>query len=170
MAISKSKKQDLVAELSELLASAKMSVFANYTGLTVAETQELRRAARAQGVKIKVVKNRLVRVAMKSNDGLKELDSSSLKGQVLYAFSDEDEVVPAKVLADFAKTHPALKLMGAFNADGIMNEAEAEVFANLPTKNELIAQVVATLQSPLDGILSGINGLGSLLNAVEASK
>ncbi len=170
MAISKSKKQDLVAELNELLASAKMSVFANYTGLTVAETQELRRAARAQGVKIKVVKNRLVRVAMKSNDGLKELDSSSLKGQVLYAFSDEDEVVPAKVLADFAKTHPALKLMGAFNADGIMNEAEAEVFANLPTKNELIAQVVATLQSPLDGILSGINGLGSLLNAVEASK
>ena len=170
MAISKSKKQDLVAELNELLASAKMSVFANYTGLTVVETQELRRAARAQGVKIKVVKNRLVRVAMKSNDGLKELDSSSLKGQVLYAFSDEDEVVPAKVLADFAKTHPALKLMGAFNADGIMNEAEAEVFANLPTKNELIAQVVATLQSPLDGILSGINGLGSLLNAVEASK
>lgn len=170
MAISKSKKQDLVAELNELLASAKMSVFANYTGLTVAETQELRRAARAQGVKIKVVKNRLVRVAMKSDDGLKELDSSSLKGQVLYAFSDEDEVVPAKVLADFAKTHPALKLMGAFNADGIMNEAEAEVFANLPTKNELIAQVVATLQSPLDGILSGINGLGSLLNAVEASK
>ena len=170
MAISKSKKQDLVAELNELLASAKMSVFANYTGLTVAETQELRRAARAQGVKIKVVKNRLVRVAMKSNDGLKELDSSSLKGQVLYAFSDEDEVVPAKVLADFAKTHPALKLMGAFNADGIMNEAEAEVFANLPTKNELIAQVVATLQSPLDGILSGINGLGSLFNAVEASK
>lgn len=170
MAISKSKKQDLVAELNELLASAKMSVFANYTGLTVAETQELRRAARAQGVKIKVVKNRLVRVAMKSNDDLKELDSSSLKGQVLYAFSDEDEVVPAKVLADFAKTHPALKLMGAFNADGIMNEAEAEVFANLPTKNELIAQVVATLQSPLDGILSGINGLGSLLNAVEASK
>ena len=170
MAISKSKKQDLVAELNELLASAKMSIFANYTGLTVAETQELRRAARAQGVKIKVVKNRLVRVAMKSNDGLKELDSSSLKGQVLYAFSDEDEVVPAKVLADFAKTHPALKLMGAFNADGIMNEAEAEVFANLPTKNELIAQVVATLQSPLDGILSGINGLGSLLNAVEASK
>ena len=170
MAISKSKKQDLVAELNELLASAKMSVFANYTGLTVAETQELRRAARAQDVKIKVVKNRLVRVAMKSNDGLKELDSSSLKGQVLYAFSDEDEVVPAKVIAYFAKTHPALKLMGAFNADGIMNEAEAEVFANLPTKNELIAQVVATLQSPLDGILSGINGLGSLLNAVEASK
>ena len=100
MAISKSKKQDLVAELNELLASAKMSVFANYTGLTVAETQELRRAARAQGVKIKVVKNRLVRVAMKSNDGLKELDSSSLKGQVLYAFSDEDEVVPAKTGSD----------------------------------------------------------------------
>jgi large subunit ribosomal protein L10 len=170
MAISTAKKTDLVAELNELLASAKMAVFANYTGLTVAETQELRRAARAAGVKIKVVKNRLVRVAMKQNDGLKDLDSSSLKGQVLYAFSDEDEVVPAKVLADFAKTHPAMKLMGAFNADGVMSDAEAEVFANLPTKNELIAQVVATLQSPLDGILSGINGLGSLLNAVEASK
>ena len=168
MAISKSKKQDLVAELNELLANAKMSVFANYTGLTVAETQELRRAARAAGVKIKVVKNRLVRVAMKANEGLKDLDSSSLKGQVLYAFSDDDEVVPAKILADFAKTHPALKLMGAFNADGVMSEAEANVFASLPTKNELIAQVIATLQSPVNDVVNALNPLGSLVNALES--
>lgn len=168
MAISKEKKSTLIAELNELLASAKMSVFANYTGLTVAETQELRRTARADGVTIKVVKNRLVRVAMKQINGLKDLDSTSLKGQVLYAFSNDDEVVPAKILANFAKTHPALKLMGAFNADGMMNEAETSTFAALPTKNELIAQVVATLQSPINDVVNALNPLGSLVNALEA--
>lgn len=168
MAISKEKKSTLVAELNELLSNAKMSVFANYTGLTVAETQELRRAARAVGVKIKVVKNRLMRVAMKNDKSLKDLDSSNLKGQVLYAFSDEDEVLPAKILADFAKKHPALKLMGAFNASGVMNEAEANVFAALPTKDELIAQVVATLQSPLNDVVNALNPLGSLVNALES--
>ena len=64
MAISKDKKQQLVADLNELLSDAKMTVFAKYQGLTVAEMQELRKAARENDVKIKIVKNRLVRVAM----------------------------------------------------------------------------------------------------------
>ena len=166
MAISRSKKQDLVAELNALLDGAKMTVFANYTGLTVAETQELRRAARAQNVSIKVAKNRLVRVAMEQHAALKELDSSALRGQAIYAFSDDDEVLPAKVLADFAKTHPALKLVGAFNPDGVMSTEEVQAFATLPSKNELIAQVVATLQSPLNDVVSALNPLGGLVNAL----
>ena len=60
MAISKDKKQQLVADLNELLSDAKMTVFAKYQGLTVAEMQELRKAARENNVKIKIVKNRLV--------------------------------------------------------------------------------------------------------------
>ena len=60
MAISKDKKQQLVADLNELLSDAKMTVFAKYQGLTVAEMQELRKAARENDVKIKIVKNRLL--------------------------------------------------------------------------------------------------------------
>jgi large subunit ribosomal protein L10 len=169
MAITRDKKQTLVAELHDILAAAKMAVFAQYTGVSVKEMQELRRAARAQGVTIKVVKNRLVRVAMSQIDTLKNTDASTLKGQVLYAFSSDDEVVPAKVLAEFAKTHPALQLVGAFSGVGAnLDTAETTALAALPSKNELIAQVIATLQSPVNDVVSGLNPLGSLVNALEA--
>ena len=103
MAITRDKKQALVADFSELLAVSKMTVVAQYKGLSVAELQELRAAARAKGVVIRVIKNRLVRVALSENDTYKDADTSALVGQLLYATSDSDEVAPAQVLNDFAK-------------------------------------------------------------------
>ena len=170
MAISRDKKQALVSELSELLGSAKMTVFAHYDGLTVADIQKLRRAAREQGVTIKVVKNRLVRVALSQNESLKGADTSSLTGQLLYAVSSEDEVAPAQALANFAKTNEALELVGAFSAEGkLLVTDEVKALATLPSKNELIAQVLATLSSPLNDVMSGLSGnLHALLDGVEA--
>ncbi len=170
MAISRDKKQALVSELSDLLGSAKMTVFAHYDGLTVADVQKLRRAAREQGVTIKVVKNRLVRVALSQNENLKSADTSSLTGQLLYAVSSEDEVAPAQALANFAKTNDALKLVGAFSAEGkLLVTDEVKALATLPSKNELIAQVLATLSSPVNDVMSGLSGnLHALLDGVEA--
>lgn len=170
MAISRDKKQTVVSELGELLGSAKMTAFAKYEGLTVAELQELRRAAREQGVTIKVVKNRLVRVAMQQTDNLKDTDTSALKAQLLYAVSTEDEVAPAQTLANFAKTHDALQLTGGFSAEGkALDTDEVKALATLPSKNELIAQVLATLSSPVNDVMSGLSGnLHALLDGVEA--
>ena len=103
MAISKDKKQQLVADLNELLSDAKMTVFAKYQGISVAELQELRQMARENNVQIKIVKNRLVRVAMNEIAVYKDTDTSALEGQLLYAVSNDDEVAPAQVLAKFAK-------------------------------------------------------------------
>ena len=98
MAISRSKKEALVAELVQDLADAQMVVYAEYSCISVADLQQLRRQARENGVTIKVVKNRLMRVAMDQHDSLKQTDTSAMKGQVLYDISNEDEVLPAKVL------------------------------------------------------------------------
>ena len=117
MAISRDKKQTLVAELTELLKDAKGTAFARYQGLSVAELQELRKAAREANVVIKVVKNRLVRVALQDIDTYKETGTDLLAGQLVYAISTEDEVMPAKVLDTFAKTHPALQLAGGFSGE-----------------------------------------------------
>lgn len=170
MAISRDKKQSLVAELSELLGNAKMTAFAAYEGLTVADLEELRRAARASGVTIRIVKNRLVRVAVTQSDALKNVDTNALTGQLLYAMSDEDEVAPAQALATFAKTHDALKLQGAISGEGnLLSADEVKALATLPSKNELIAQVLATLSSPVDDVMSGLSGnLHALLDGVEA--
>ena len=168
MAISHSKKETLVAELGEILSTFKVVAFAEYSGLTVAEIQELRRVAREHGVTIKVVTNRLVKVAMSQNEALKDTDTSLLKGQVLYAISDEDEVLPAKILADFAEKHPEMKLVGAFDNTGkAFSTEEVVALAKLPTKNELIAQVVAQLLSPVNDVTNALSGnLHALLDGI----
>ena len=170
MAISKDKKNELVADLTELLSNAKATVFAKYQGLTVAELQELRKAARENGVKIKVVKNRLVRVAMGQIAVYKDTDTTGLTGQLLYAVSDSDEVAPAKVLAEFAKSHNALDLVGGFSDLGkALSTDEVKTLAAMPTKNELIAQVVAQLLSPVTDSVSALaGGLSGIVSGLEA--
>ena len=170
MAISKDKKNTLVADLTELLTNAKSTVYAKYQGLTVAELQELRKNAREAGVKIKVVKNRLVRVAMGQIAVYKDTDTTGLTGQLLYAISDDDEVAPAKVLAEFAKKHSALNLAGGFSDLGnALSEDEVKSLAAMPSKNELIAQVVAQLLSPVTDSISGLTGgLPGIISGLQA--
>ena len=170
MAISRDKKQTLVAELTELLKDAKGTAFARYQGLSVAELQELRKAAREANVVIKVVKNRLVRVALQGVDTYKETDTDLLVGQLVYAISAEDEVMPAKVLDTFAKTHPALQLAGGLSGEGLsINEADIKALAGLPSKDQLIAEVVAQLLSPVHDTVGALSGnLHGLLDGIEA--
>ncbi len=170
MAISKAKKDTLVADLTALLSDAKLTAYARYQGLTVAELQELRKAAREADVRIKVVKNRLVRVAMNEIGVYKDTDTTGLTGQLIYAISDSDEVAPAKILAEFAKTHPALELAGGFSSEGkAMDQAEITTLAKMPSKNELIAQVVAQLLSPMGDVVSATsNGISEIISGLEA--
>jgi len=169
MAISKDKKNELVAELSELLGNAKMTVFAKFAGVSVADMQVLRRAAREAGVKIKVVKNRLVIKAMEESSAYKDTDKTSLTGQLLYAISSDDEVAPAQVLDKFAKDHSQLELVGGFSGVGAnLDTTEVKDLAGLPSKEQLIAEVVATLLSPMNDITGSIGEIGSILNALEA--
>ncbi|MBR2640850.1 50S ribosomal protein L10 [Candidatus Saccharibacteria bacterium] len=166
MAISKDKKNTLVADLTSLLNDSKMVVYAKYQGLTVSELQELRKMAREAGVKIKVVKNRLVKVAMKEIGAFKNTETSDLTGQLLYALGSDEDFDAAKVLAKFAKTHDKMELVGGFDKDGKnMSKEEVTTLGNLPTKNELIAQVVDTLLSGVNGIVSGLEK-----HAEEATK
>jgi large subunit ribosomal protein L10 len=170
MAITRDKKNTLVAELRETLTASKMTVFAQYQGLTVADVQELRRGAREVGVTILVVKNRLVRVALESLEEYKGIDASGLTGQLLYATSTTDEVAPAQVLNTFAKTHPQLAFAGAFSGQAVLLSAnEVKDLAGLPSKNQLIAEVVAQLLSPVHDITNALSGnLHNLLDGVAA--
>ena len=168
MAISKDKKQQLVADLNEILSDAKMTVFAKYQGLSVSELQELRHLARENNVKIKVVKNRLVRVAMCEIAVYKDTDTSALEGQLLYAISNDDEVAPAQVLAKIAKEHQALELKGAFSAEGkSLNEQEVVELSKLPSKDQLIGQVVNMLTGTVNDVTNALSGnLHALLDGV----
>lgn len=170
MAITRDKKQALVAEMNELFAGAKGTAFATYDGVNVQDLQELRKKAREAGVTIRVVKNRLVRVAMSENKTYKSTDTSALTGQLLYAFSAEDEVMPSKVLDEFSKTNSNLQLVGGFSAEGLaISTDDVKALAGLPSKNQLVAEVVAQLLSPVNDVTSALSGnLHALLDGVEA--
>lgn len=170
MALTKQEKNDVVAEVSELLIQSKMTVVAKYQGTTVKALQSLRRDARGNGTKVKVVKNRLVIQALKATDSLKDVDTSSLEGMLLYAFNGEDEVAAAQVLANFAKANPTIEFVGAISADGTFVGADdVKALAALPGKNQLIAEVIATLLSPVHDVTNALSGnLHALLDGVEA--
>lgn len=159
MAISRDKKITLVTELTDLFEAAKGSVGASYTGLSVADLQELRKNAREVDVTVKVAKNRLIRVALAASDKFKKTDTSTLTGQLIFAFSSEDEVAAAQVLAKFAKTHPALKLVTGFDNTGtVLDTATVTVLAELPTKDQLRSQLVSVIAAPLSRFLGVANG------------
>lgn len=170
MALTKDKKNEVVSEVSALLSDSKLTVVAAYQGTTVKALQQLRRDAKNDGTAVKVVKNRLVIKAIEKSETLKDVDTSALKGQLLYAFNNEDEVAPAKVLATFAKTNPTLQFVGAIGSDGkFMSAEEVSALAVLPSKTQLIAGIINTLNSPVNGVMSGLGGnIHGLLDAVAA--
>lgn len=170
MALTKEQKQSVVDEITTLLSESKLTVVASYQGTGVKALQDLRRNAKANGTKVKVVKNRLIAKAVQNNDNLKDVDLSELKGQLLYAFNSDDEVAPAQSLSTFAKKNPTLQFVGAITADGqFLGAEDVKALADLPSKNELIAQVIATLTSPLNDVTNALSGnLHALLDGVEA--
>lgn len=170
MAITKEKKQAQVAELSALFATAKVTVAAKYTGLSVQDVQALRKAAREAGVVIKVVKNRLVRVALKESGAYKDADTSSLTDQLLYAFSSEDEVAPAQVLAAFAKKHDNLKLVTGFSDGTMLDTHMVTMLASLPSKDQLRGQMVSVIAAPLSQFLNVASGTQRAVAQVLAQR
>lgn len=170
MALTKDQKKDIVAEVNELLKESKMTVVANYQGTGVKDLQDLRRLARENNTKVKVIKNRLFKQALSSNNKYKDADDSEIKSQLLYAFNSEDEVAPAQSLAKFAKSVPSLKFVGAFTDEGkFISADEVKELSDLPSKPELIGSLINTLNSPLNDLTSGLSGdLHGLLEGIEA--
>lgn len=170
MALTKQKKQEVIDEVAKLLAESKLTVVAKYTGTTVKQLQTLRAQAQDNDTVVKVIKNRLVIQALNGSDLYKDADKSELTAQLLYAFNSADEVAPAKVLADFAKKNPTIQFVGAYTTDGLFVGAdEVKALAALPSKNQMLAGLIYTLNAPLNGVMSGLNGnLHALLKGLEA--
>jgi large subunit ribosomal protein L10 len=170
MALTKEEKNKVVSDVAELLSTSKMTVVAKYQGIDVKSLQGLRRDARSNGTKVKVIKNRLVIQALKSSTEFKDLDTGFLEGMLLYAFNGEDEVAAAQILNTFGKQHPTLEFVGAISADGtFVDAANVKALASLPGKNQLIAGLINMLNAPTQGVVSSLSGnLHALLQGLEA--
>lgn len=169
MALTKQQKDDVVREVADLLQTSKMTVVAKYQGTTVKALQQLRRDGKASGTKVKVVKNRLFIKAIQQQDAFKDVATGDLNGMLLYAFNDADEVAPAQALKAFAKQNPTLEFVGAYSSDGDYMDAEAvKTLADLPSKDQMIGQVVNMLLSPVNDVTNALSGnLHALLDGVS---
>lgn len=170
MALTKEKKHQVVAEMRQLLEDSKLTVVATYPGTNVKAMQNLRREARENGTIVKVVKNRLVKKALEQSEKLKDVSTDELKGQLLYALNDRDEVAPAQALSAFAKTNPSLEFVGAITPEGqFISRDDVKALADLPSKDQLRAQLAGTLAAPLSSFVSVLSGnIRGLINVLQA--
>ncbi len=141
----RTEKKELVGTLNEVFKTSGVVVVAHYSGLTVAQMQDLRRKMKAQGASVKVTKNRLAKIALEGTDVASI--GALLKGPTILAIS-HDPVAAPKVAMDFAKAHDKFVILGgamgttALNADGV------KALAALPSLDELRAKLVGLIQAP----------------------
>lgn len=149
-------KYEAVAEIKDKLGWASAFVIADYRGLNVKEMQELRRNMREAGCQIKIYKNRLTKIALAEL----EMDSMDeyLDGPTAFALSDGDPVVVAKTVVDFGKEHEALEVKGGYIDEAIVDAATIKALAALPSREELIAKLMGSLQSPTSGLVRVLDG------------
>lgn len=172
MAKTKQKKEELISKLDSQLQSAKSAVLVDYKGLKVVETEELRNILRAKGVQFNIVKNTLVKIALKKN-GI-EFDEEIFKKPVAIAFAMEDEIAPAKEIDLFAKKHEAIEILAGILENKVIDAAAVKRLALLPSREQLLAKMVGSIASPLSGMVNvlvdNIRGLVNVLSAYNEKK
>lgn len=141
------KKAQLVTEVAEQFKNASSVVVVDYLGITVEEATNLRAELRKAGVQFAVVKNSILSRAAKEA-GLEGMDDI-FKGPSAVAFSNEDVVAPAKILADFAKKVEALEIKAGVIEGKVSSKEEIEALAKLPNREGLLSMLLSVLQAPV---------------------
>lgn len=164
---SKSEKQAEVEKLKKNFDQAKALVFVNYDKLKVNEINELRKKLRENKVEYFVAKKTLLKKVLKENK--MSIDVDQIPGSFALGFGREDEVMPAKLCYEFAKTHENLKLMGGIFEKKFIDKAKVMELAKLPGKEELLYKLVYVIKSPVSGFVQVLKGnLNQLVYVLKA--
>src|SRR6202521_1920284 len=156
-------KKELVAALNAAFKATNVVVVAHYSGLTVAQMQNLRRQMKHAGAAVKVAKNRLAQIALDGTDVA--TIGPLLKGPTLIAFSG-DPVAAPKVAVDFAKTHERFVILGGAMGKTALDPNGVKALASLPSLDELRAKIVGLIQAPATKIAQVINAPAAKLARV----
>lgn len=165
-------KQAQVTELAAKLKEAKSAVFADYRGLTVEQDTKLRKELREAGIDYAVIKNSTIRFAA-GEIGLEGLDNM-LQGPTAVAISMNDPVAPSKMLSKYAKDLEKFELKGGVVEGKVVDVVGVGEIASLPSKEQLIAKMLGSMKSPINGLVNVLNGnirgLVVALNAIVEQK
>ena len=162
------KKIQMVESLQEMFAKCSVGILTDYRGLTTAELTNLRRKLREADIEYRVVKNSLAQFAARQA-GMEEL-AGSFEGPVALAIGYGEIPAAAKVLDDYIRaTKSILSIKGGFLEDRVLAPADVESLARLPSREVLLAQVLAGMQSPIYGLVNVLAGpVRGMMNVLQA--
>lgn len=164
-------KKQVVGELVEKFRNANGAYFINFESMNVESISNLRGLFRKEGIDYKVAKNTLIWRALQEA-GYEGLDDSFLKGTTGIAFANEDPLVPAKVLKTILDKSEKPKFKAAIVEGEFYDSNSLKKLASLPSKSDLIAGILGSLNSPISGIVGSLNAVMRDLASVieEAAK
>lgn len=160
MGLNRQEKAAMIEEANALVANAQAVIVAEYRGLDVESVTKLRRQARSEGVHLRVFKNTLVRRAVAGTPFAGIADK--LVGPLIYGIGP-DPVAVAKVLSVFAKSNDKLVIKAGSMPDFVMDENGVKALATLPSREELLAKLMATMQAPIGQFVRTLNEVPSRL-------
>jgi large subunit ribosomal protein L10 len=169
----KSEKEQIVADVREKISRAKGMFFTDYSGITVEQATELRREFGKSGIDYKVVKNTLARKALESVTGYDDI-YKSLAGPTGIAFSYDDPVTPAKIIKKFHDKNEKLSCKVCVIDKQVFDGAKLDELSKLPSRAEIVASILGSIQAPISGIVGSINAvfrdLVGVIDAIEKKK
>ncbi|MBD3231083.1 50S ribosomal protein L10 [Candidatus Dependentiae bacterium] len=154
--MNRQQKEAVVSDLKEMFSNSKAAFLVGYKGLDVASIQSLRGELREVGAHFKVTKARLMKIASQDIDiegGLQDV----LKDQVGLVFVKEEVPGVAKVLSDFSKKNEALQIISGLFESKVLSSKQVEFIASIPSKDVLVAQLLATIQAPVSQFVRLLN-------------
>ena len=154
MGLSLEQKQATVSEVSARLGTAQAVIVAEYRGLDVARVTQLRAKARRSGLYLKVLKNTLARRAVKGTPFEKLAEQMS--GPLMYGIA-RDPVAGAKVLSEFARENELFVIRGGAMPNAVMSAKDVKALALLPSREELLAKLLGTMQAPIAKLARTLN-------------
>ncbi|WP_374396274.1 50S ribosomal protein L10 [Tabrizicola sp.] len=164
----RAQKEKVVEELGQIFESSGVVVVAHYTGMTVAQMQDLRAKLRDVGGSVRVAKNTLAKIALEGKPAAKMGDL--LTGMTVLSFS-EDPVAAAKVCEAYAKSNDKFVIIGGAMGDTVLDQAGVKAVASMPSREELIAQIVSCIGAPAANIAGAIgapaSNIASILSTIE---
>ena len=164
----RAQKEKVVEELGQIFESSGVVVVAHYAGITVAQMQDLRARMREAGGSVRVAKNKLAKIALEGKpcEGMAHL----LTGMTVLTYS-EDPVAAAKVAVEYAKSNQKFEILGGAMGSTALDQAGVEAVSKMPSREELIAQIVGCIGAPASNIAGAIgapaSNIASILSTIE---
>ncbi len=167
MAITKARKEELVAHYLELINQSNAIFMTEYSGMSVKKVEALRRTVREADGSFHVTKKTLLKLALEQSG--KPIPVDLMEGQLAAGFAMEEVPTLAKALVKFAKAEEALTLKGGIFNDEILSLDQVKALADLPSLPELRAQLLGLINAPAQNIVSVVsNGIRQVVNVIDA--